>query len=187
MIKLQNILFPESKFNPVIEAFVKVQGKSNIAVDLDYLKLNKNSKANFVTYFNGFSVEKWKKYSIVNRIGLHLELTGDCQVKLINAYRENNANVINELSTVTYEGCENDYCADIPLPEFIDRGIISFVVTALSDEVTVKGGYYYADIDATDIDDVYFAIDICSFKREKYVQRNMNILAETIFNEKSGL
>ena len=42
--------------------------------------LDKGGKVEFDTYFNGFSIEKWRKYTQVKEVSINLELQGDVLV-----------------------------------------------------------------------------------------------------------
>lgn len=44
--------------------------------------LDKGGKVEFDTYFNGFSIEKWRKYTQVKEVSVNLELQGDVLVTL---------------------------------------------------------------------------------------------------------
>ena len=190
MTVLQNIIFPSCDFNPKVKAFVRLAKLSDCSIFPDHVRIGSGVVADFATYFNSFSVEKWKKYTRVTSIGLHLRLKGKCQIALCNLYRTNNKNYISNLST-QYCSDEKDtddvYEVDLLYPDSVEKGIFSFYVTAMEDDVHILGGYYYTNFDCSALPDVCFAIDICTFKREKFVNRNMNLLAKTVFAENSVL
>lgn len=68
-----------------------------------------------------------------------------------------------------------------------DEGIYYAEIEAKDSEVTINGGSYDT-VDMEPTQTVKLAIDICTFKREKYVKRNMGIIFHDILeNEDSPL
>lgn len=214
---IQNILFPSKDFNPVLAAFARIKGTTNFAANIKELIMQKGARAEFNTYFNGMSIEKWRKYTMLGNIVLHLELEGKFTVIVYNEYRADNKNVRKEIcrypfvsvvmeerpsggSEVSAEVVDNNSASDetpalyekhiteleIPIPEQDYRGMISFALVSEAANSAFKGGYYYTDQEDC-FPDPHFAVDICTFKREKFVKRNMDLLRTQVFAEGSVL
>ena len=50
------------------------------------LRLKKGEPVRFDTYFNGFSIDKWKKYTCLEQLDLRLDMQGKIRVTLVSRY-----------------------------------------------------------------------------------------------------
>ena len=139
------------------------------------------------TYFNSFSIEKWKKYTNINNLRLRLYVDGDFEVKGFQSVGQpyikedlgDNTKVVyrfhhpvrNEIPVKVNKGQGNEVIIDFP--EDADKGILYIELKAKGD-VTFRGGYYESDVDESLLNPVHFGIGICTFKREPFVKHNVN-------------
>lgn len=143
----------------------------------------------FDTYFNCFSVAKWHRYTRLDNLKLRLELKGGFQVTLTHMY------------SMYTEPFENAFCArvcrsdrretfefDIPCDAW-ERGVVCFRLQSLEGEDNVYyGGAYVTEAEEGALNPVNIAIDICTFRRESFVRRNVELLKrELIENPDSPL
>lgn len=150
------------------------------------LEIEKGGKVGFDTYFNGFSIEKWMKYTILNKISLSLEVSGKVRIRLVTKEKVAK-NII--YKTLCEKVVEADGRTTVVLPyEGGDnRGMYTFEVEALEDSI-VYGGAYVSDIDEASLKNVKIGIAICTFRREPFIEKNLRILRETVLeNEASPL
>lgn len=146
-------------------------------------------RAGFDTYFNSFSIGKWCKYTRLDNLRLRLELKGSFQVSLVHMY---------SMYTEPFENCfcervcraseRTAFEFDIPCDEW-ERGIVCFRLYALEGEDNVfYGGGYVTEVDEAALNPVGIAIDICTYRRERFVKRNVSLLnREIIDNTESPL
>lgn len=90
-MNLQTLLFPKIgictenrlyfRFNEFNEN--KKIENGNYNYQNQYLNLNKKDVVSFDTYFNSFSIEKWKKYTKLKKLNLRLKITGNFIISLI--------------------------------------------------------------------------------------------------------
>ncbi len=137
----------------------------------------------FDTYFNGFSIEKWKKYTILDNLTLKLELSGKFKVILLCKEKIHNEVLEKIICATTIE-------ADLR-KEFTfsfsggnGQGMYTFGLEALSDDSIFYGGVYCSDIPVSAVRNVKMGIGICTFRREAFVKKNMKILKESILDNK---
>lgn len=131
------------------------------------------------TYFNSFSVGKWRKYTQIDNINLCLTMTGDFLVRIRHAYKMNNK--IKDTVFVEKKFCGLDHTSvTVPIPLQNDIGIIYFELKALCDDAMLWDGAYETDIDETKLPHIKLAIGICTFRREAFVENNMQLLRHEI-------
>ena len=138
-------------------------------------------RAGFDTYFNYFSIGKWHKYTRLDNLKLRLELKGSFHVSLLHMY------------SMYTEPFENRFCErvcrasertafefDIPCDEW-DQGIVCFRLYSLEGEDNVcYGGGYVTDAPEDGLNPVNIAVDICTYRRERFVKRNVALLNREI-------
>jgi len=137
----------------------------------------------FDTYFNCFSVAKWRKYTRLDNLQLQLELKGAFQVSLMHMYSMYTGPFENVFcEQVCRAGERTTFEFDIPW-EAWDRGIVCFRLYSLEPEDNVYyGGRYATEVDESRLNPVDIAIDICTFRRERFVQRNIALLKRGIID-----
>ena len=138
-------------------------------------------RAGFDTYFNCFSVGKWNKYTRLDNLRLRLELKGGFQVSLMHMfsmYTEPFSNTFCE--RVCRAGERTAFEFDIPVKS-LEGGIVCFKLYALEEPDNVfYGGGYVTDVDEAQLNPVNIAIDTCTFRRERYIMRNVALLNRDI-------
>ena len=122
------------------------------------------------TYFNIFSLHKWKTYTILTDFFLRLQAQGSFTVA-----------VIGENGTLCTESFsfETPGTAEIRIPD-TDSSCVWFSFTKDSSDACLLSGAYTTD--AEPVHDVHIACDICTFRREKYLLHNLQLLNENILN-----
>ena len=172
------------------DLYARLKDASFMEKGAEGIYFREEGTAKFDTYQNCFSSGKWAKYTIFEEVALCLELEGEFEITLYHAEidetKKKEPIVETELSTKTISAKERQ-TIKIDFGKLKDEGIFYFELEALSDGAMLYSGYYeVADLKPTQ--PVKLAIDICTFKREQYVRRNMNILKNDILeNENSPL
>ena len=197
-MELQKILFPSKTSSTEKALFFRFKGEAK--PDTNKIHIKEGKTVSLETYFNAFSIGKWMKYTKLNNLHLHLDIDGDIEVKAYNSVGKGLPGPV-ELNSLkeAYDiisasrrviGCElkknkNGYTVDFPnLPE---EGIIYVKIRAKSD-ITIRGGYYYTDVEKSSLNNVKLALCICTYRREKELDRNMNLIINNLIeNDKSPL
>ena len=125
----------------------------------------------FDTDFNFFSLEKWKTYTTIQNLKLHLACNTSVQVLI---YDEKSL-----LKAIFFDE-EKAECIDLSIDYKKTSRFIYFAVHSLRENAVspVISGYYYTDDVPTQ--DVMLALDICTYRRETFVYRNMKMLENNI-------
>ena len=178
------------------------------------LYLKKNSELLLNTYFNSFSVGKWKKYTNIKDVTFKFSAGCKCIVKAFHAvpetdkeriYQERrNENLrfdIDEISgnisqfiNVTktdvdielLETVKDGYEYSAKFSELFYAGIV--YVSIISEEDTcISDIGYYTDFSEEELNRVKFAIGICTFKREQDVIKNVQKIKNEIIDDEHSV
>ena len=135
----------------------------------------------FDTYFNCFSVGKWRRYTRLENLKLRLELRGAFQVTLLHMYSMYTKPFENAIGERVCRASERTaFEFDIPLDD-LERGIVCFRLRTLDARDNVfYGGGYVTDVDESALNPVRIAIDICTYRRERFILRNIGLLKREI-------
>ena len=121
------------------------------------------------TWFNLFSVGKWLEYTKIRRFFLQLRAAGSFEVTLFDRN--------GELCSGTYCFAEETELT-IPIPWKEDSFCIWFAFRPQDERALFSGGAFVTD--EAPLHEVRLALDICTFRREDYVRRNMALLNSAI-------
>lgn len=129
----------------------------------------------FNTWFNLFSVGKWLEYTCIRRFWLKLRAAGSFEVKLFDRN--------GELVSGTYSFAEETELT-IPIPWKENSFCIWFSFRPTDGTASLSKGAFITDEEP--VHEVRLALDICTFRREEYVRRNMALLQSTILEDPSS-
>lgn len=205
-IKLQNILLP--RLGVCTEEMMFFRKENVLGRDRevqwsgDELSFSKNGTCTFDTYFNALTISKWKKYTNIGDIQLNLWLKGDFEVTLINHVTMKISNDSDkkkdkydredkEPPKGTKIGqkivrAERKALFAFPYKLYEYKGLLFFSLKALSDDSKFYGGWYSSSIDEDKLVETNIAINICTFKREPFIMRNIDILRKHIIDDPSN-
>lgn len=183
---LQQLLFPDMEVCPREIMYYRGEGITPLTNER-YCIVPNGVTLSTDTYFNSFSIGKWKKYTIINNLQLRLVLKGEFRLRIVHASTMNKhilRRAFVEQKIITAE--KQEILVPFPLDE--KNGIYYFELKSLSDGCEYWGGTYETEIDSNKISNIKLAIGICTFRRELHIQKNMKILRRTILeNPKSPL
>ena len=121
------------------------------------------------TYFNSFSLAKWRRYTTLASLVMELELAGTFQI----AFFLYDAKGRREI-------CQEQAAAGIYRHEFavaeLDGVLLGCELTALSEGSCCQGGAYLGEF--ADYRSIRIGVGICTFKREEYVRRTIRVLQD---------
>jgi galactofuranosylgalactofuranosylrhamnosyl-N-acetylglucosaminyl-diphospho-decaprenol beta-1,5/1,6-galactofuranosyltransferase len=146
--------------------------KGNVTVQSGKLIINEGT-VTFDTYFGMFSVEKWKKYTLVNEILLNIRFQGKFNLEVCSF---NKNEVISSFEIET----DSEKNLEILLP----NNMPEIIYIKISGNGTIYAASYYTNDKKTT--DVKLAIDICTYKREEYLKNNLIQIKKDIFDDKEN-
>ena len=131
------------------------------------IALKKGEKLTLDTYFNAFCFTKYRQYTSVENVSFGISANGSLAIKLM-----------------LFDGA-NEYCVtkgegslSAKLSELPENGILYPEITAI-DDCTIMGGEFFSECTPNDIS---VCVAICTYKREEYVLRNINLLRSYNFS-----
>ncbi len=155
---LQTILLPSSKL--CNEEEVYFHRKASDIVDYD-------------GYFNLFYVEKHKRYTNISKLLLVLRIKGVKKITLMHNREELSSCLIEDT------GVEKSYELKFPYDEY-QEGVFWFRVQESDAGSSQISGSYQGT--TQNINHVKVFVDICTYKRELYVLRNMRTVVDFLKN-----
>ena len=199
---IQNILLPQAKICSEEAMYFFRENYQDINVIIHEKKDNKlvfqkYGTATFSTYFNGLSVKKWKKYTNIGKVSLVLKLKGHFEIDLISVQcakldqdEDTSCKFMDKtlksiLHTAEVDFSEPDFIT-IPYSSYDLDSALGFSLRSLDDGSEFWGGYYVAEIGQEQLKDTDIAINICTFRREDFILRNLDILREQIIENESS-
>lgn len=186
-MNLQPLLFPNTEICARNAMYFKVTGPVNLLIDECRCDFEKNGELRSSTYFNCFSIGKWKKYTKIDNLSLNLKLQGFFLVEIIHLEKINGIIIEKVITTKNVHSASvTDVNIKVPFTE--NCGLYYFHLIALSDDSHFYGGFYATEISEDCLPEINIAIGICTFRREKFVIHNIECFRKYLIeNEKSPL
>lgn len=172
--------FEINKYNNVNNS-IKIEA-AKINADSTNIILNRLEALHFDTYFNSFSIEKWKKYTNIENVSINLTLSGKFKINLYNFCDE----TFKIIESQVIES-EQAISIEIPYKLYEYRGILTFSILSLKDNSVLYGGFFNGSIADEKINPVTIALNICTYKREKYIYRTIDLLNKYIYSNSNSL
>ena len=183
MIVLQELLFPNMETCPAFEMYFRTnEGQKHAYADtrLGAIRVPRWCALELDTCFNGFSVGKWRKYTRLDNLRLRLELSGEFRVQLVH-WQKLKGECLREVLTEQTCSAKERETFEIAFPAALpERGIVAASLYAVGEGGAFYGGAYVTDIDESRLNDIDIALDICTFRREACLARNIDMLKRDI-------
>ena len=128
--------------------------------------LQRGQILDFTTYFNGFSWRKWKQYTALEELELRLQVQGRFVLKGFTVNKDGRR-------MLWQEDVAGTYCRRISAEAF-EGELFGFSLLSMEDGSCVIGGAYYGRF--SEERHLRVGIVICTFQRETYVRRTMEVL-----------
>lgn len=168
---LQNIIFPNNSICSEKDLYFHAKNDSFSLLD-NGMQISENNCIDFFSYFNGFTIEKWLRYTTVEKIYCKVQISGKCRVSLFQNKAEGER--INKICLHKLEiSSEDTKTILIEVPSSCTQGICSLKIEAIKDTHLICGSF---DTDSQCLTDVHLIIGICTYRRENFVQRTLKTI-----------
>ncbi len=172
-IKLQNIILKNEYLNEHIP--MMYHGKECLYDEKKSALIIKS--ADFFSYFNSFSLFKWKKYSNADKIELNLVCKGNFKITLFGYYREDKK-IKKEIYLSKGYDLKEKTEISLNIPEDVKANSIGF---RISGDCMLYSGFWSATVDESLLNDVRISVVTVTFRKEDYIRRNAAILKRELF------
>lgn len=179
-MELQRIMWPTVGICTCSELYVRWDKKVAL-VESETMRFGMHGVAWFDTYFNGVSIEKWRKYTKVQNIGLQIEIEGSFKVTLYQKRMIDNQIQEQALKEEIFVQ-EKRGKVELEFPAGT-KGMLFFCLEGLQAQSVFYGGAYITDLAETERREVKIGLVICTFRREEYIQKTIQILEEAFLNK----
>ena len=176
---LQHVLYPSVDTCTEERLYFRRSEQVQYRWGQKYIDIGQYGTVQFDTYFNGFSAEKWMKYTTIRNVCLKLKLRGCASVTLMRKEKQGG-----EIYT-EYLG---EYLCDGRLDEekeyrFMFRssaptGMLCFSIMAVKSCVRFYSAEYDTLSEGEKRNPIKLAIAICTYKRERFVEENLQLLKD---------
>jgi len=138
-----------------------------------------NGRVSFDTYFNSFSIEKWMRYTILDSVSLQIETKGIFRLTIFNI-EKNGISISKKELVIQTISSNSQFKTTIKIGDVGKSGIYTFLLEALSDDAIYYGGAYISEIVINTLPQIELALDICTYHKEEYLLRNIELLKNSI-------
>lgn len=186
-MELQEILWQKDGICTDIEMYFHSNYKLNYmkSEECTYILFRRGGVITADTYFNSFSIGKWKKYTKVQSVSVKLILQGKFNVNLCWKQKVHDMYMERELKSVIVDAPEREELI-LEFPEE-SKGMLFFRIEALEKGGIFYGGSYMTSIGSDEIKPVKLGIVICTYKREKFVRDNVRLFNKEILQNEHSL
>ncbi len=178
---LQHMLMPKAGVCNQTDMFFRMNKKVHLTDEMKTLTFRKYGVVWFDTYFNSLSIGKWVKYTNIGRVYIRLKLRGKFEISLMRKEKVED-NIIEEILSITSFESTVTEIVTIPFEKLEKQGMLFVRLEAICSDSVFFEGEYCAEIDESSSNNVFIAINICTFKREAFLLRNLEVLNNAILN-----
>ena len=146
--------------------------------------------ADFLTYFNAFPLAKWREYTGLDNLRLHMEVAGGaCTIAIHRLYADADGKLDRTRAggwtgrAVEASDAFTPLDIDIPLDDAV---LVGFQVEA-PDAVVLRNAYFSTDVPPERIRDVRLALSTTTFKNERYIIPNIEIVRRKVLGSSDAI
>jgi len=166
---LSHILFPKAEEPSTRLLYIRDNGK--VVIQNGKMFLSENETVSLDTYFNAFFYSKYLSHTGIQTVDLILRFSGNCTVKLLISDAEGRITCLDQKMA----SGQNAFLKfrDVNLATLPIGGMLFFQIMG-----GVGGTILYEAVWETDCNknEISLAIVICTYKREKYVRHNIELI-----------
>lgn len=166
------------------------------------VKIRSDEILSLETYFNAFSIGKWKKYTKLAQLSLELRVQGRVNIRSYHATGRVDrkqmtaawnddmlyrciASERREIACRVSESASEDGVTlyKVEFAELPEDGIVYVTLEPCPEqEAALLSGAYQTDAAEDAVNPVELALGICTFRREEFLKKNVGLILEKIIN-----
>jgi len=138
------------------------------------VSIEKGGHLDFFSYFNLFNLTKWRTYTNIGHLFVRLTIQGELRVRIFRHSHWGRSGI-----PVFDEVIREEGMVTIPVHSAKPAGLYSLRLDAVTDSRFVGGGWY-TEVSKNGRTCNNIAVVICTYNREAYVIRNIEVLRQNI-------
>lgn len=181
---LQEVLFLDKEGVSDTTMYYHMDNMSCVILNDDAFTISANNQVSFDSYYNVFSISKWRKYTQVKNVALKMLVQGNAVIELYcHSLFKNTVELVNTF-VVDCSTKKEVYIPYFSL-ENIEDSVLYFTIKTLSD-FTIFECSYVSTKDIS-LNKVCLALNICTYRREADLKRNLSMLQKNIFDNPNSV
>lgn len=137
------------------------------------------------TYFNSFSLGRWMEYTKLENLNIALDIEGEFAVTVSRAWIDGGGVNTEQCSNFTARADKRAHIRH-EIPFVAVDGSVYISLTAVSESAALYGGYFYTEADPAGLARVKLGLNICTYRREEYIKRNLRMISARFFSGEPG-
>ncbi len=204
--------YPYDDGDVMFEKMIHGVTESDQAAETFPLEIKAGETLSLDTYFNSFSIGKWKKYTRLSNLSLEIMTSGPVEIKAYQTIGQVQKDQVNqefesdetrysflktstqeveckiEAKSLTTEDGKTVEKTVVHFSKLADSGIYFVTLSAKEEDVFLLSGAYHTNALEEEINPVELVLGICTFQREEFLKKNVNlVLNQVIGNSDSPL
>jgi len=185
-VRIQQIVFPKKENFSNDLLYFNTKGDLSVDTDKQKMTFKKNSEISFSSYFNSFSLNKWRKYTVLDNLSINITFKGQFELTIVTMDMKNKL-VFEQTQKQIILFTHEKKTVDINIHE-INHDMVFFKMKALDNNSVFYKGAYCSQVPKEKIITTDICAVICTFKREEFIKKNTRILKKYILeNDDSPL
>ncbi len=182
-MRIANVLLEDS---PRLVSYPSLYCRSTSPVFFDQgenaWRLHGSGSFDFTTYFNSVSIAKWRRYTNIGTLFLHLEIKG-ASCSLTPTHADAFSRDASQRSELAVEKPADDawHAFDLEIPSDDTDVLVGFLIES-EGSVLFREGYYYTEIEESILNEIELSLATTTFKKESYILANIGLLKKEIID-----
>jgi len=182
---IKPIIFPKKENLSTDMLYFQSYGDVSFDTNTQHLIFQENAQISFNSYFNSFSLNKWKEYTTLDNLFLQVTYQGNFSLSIFTRDLKDKLVFEQTQQQINLSSPVKDLI-EIALPE-LDHDMVFFTLKALDDQSVFFEGGYCSQISEKNMNPTDICVVICTYKREEYIKKNIRILKKYILENRESL
>jgi len=175
---IQPIVFPKKEIISNDLLYFDIKGDVTVDTGIQKLTFKMNSEISFNSYFNSFSLNKWKKYTVLENLSINITYKGHFELTIVSRDLKNKLVFEQVQKKITLSANEKK-TIDVDVQD-MNHDMIFFKMKAKDDHSIFYSGSYCSEVPKEKVNPTDICVVICTYKREEYIKKNLSILKKYI-------
>lgn len=189
--KLQNVLLHVDDHAAKHPELYYRTAAGSASVDAETGALVCSAPIDFLTYLNGLSIGKWRRYAGIRNPVLHIELAGAGDLRIEGIPASTPIDPDAKPSGPDPERtviCSHEFSGTLQAPAVLDVAVaaddmdlIGFAIEpSRGGTVSIARAWWSCEVDPSEVNEVRLAIATTTFKKEAYITANIDLVQQAV-------